>query len=435
MHLTQSKKTRADLIPLAAVNLSTPFLKVPTPIALARGPALALLALSSMCLVTTQCTTRIKNAVPTGATRKNLLRHSRGEGLHHIKAPYTPRRDSIQPARPNPRPRSPEDFDGPSRKRQRVPDAPSLREIHRTSGAANIAGPSTSTEVADPMIDTTANFDDVDPESRDSDFDGRPESQFHDDGLSVLGVKDEQEQEANRSIIFQYLVRRRTFSTDDTSHGGMVTNINRDYNVNFNIMPGSSSTPSRSAAQLRAPFQPPSDQITKIYVAVDPFCPVPAIRSIDRVCAMSSMVQTMMANPMLCSSEALPETLASLERLLALMELALRAYRHTNLVHCLSSAFYIRAEECRQRLDDLISNLENSRHNLSNAVLYYIRKYISFAACLLALGRAAWPELKRGQGQETLDELAKFYAELEQDSTSLRRIRVDAAILHLGMDT
>ncbi|KZP15873.1 hypothetical protein FIBSPDRAFT_895394 [Athelia psychrophila] len=176
------------------------------------------------------------------------------------------------------------DVDGRPRKRQRIPDAPSLREIHKTSGAANIAGPSVSTEVADPMIDTTANFDDVDmhtkSESSDSDFDDRPESTFNDDGWSVLGVKQQQQQQqANRAMI--------TFNTDGTSRGGIVANINRDYNVNFNLMPGcahpeatnqisqhihaASSTPSRSAAQLRRPSQPLGDQIATICVAVDPF--------------------------------------------------------------------------------------------------------------------------------------------------------------------
>lgn len=204
-------------------------------------------------------------------------------------------------------------------------------------------------------------------------------------------------------------------------------NINGDHiaHINLNLMPGStppdvlhqilqhihatSSKPSLKVAQLRRPSEPPSDQMTKICVAVDPLYHS-AIRSIDQVRIMISIVQTMMANPMLCSSEDLPETLASLKRLLTLMELALRAYRHTDLVHSLSSAISIGTEDCRRLLDDLISNLTNSHHGLSNAVLYFIRKYIwarigrqgsaigtldsklrkshsSFAACLLALGR------------------------------------------------
>lgn len=170
-----------------------------------------------------------------------------------------------------------------------------------------------------------------------------------------------------------------------------------------------SSTPSRNVAQLRRPSEPPSGQIAKIYAAVDP----PrnsVIHSINQVCIMISMVQTMMASPMLCPSKDLPETLASLKRLLTLMELALRAYRHTDLVHSLSSTISIGVEECRRLLDKLITNLTNFRNVLSNAVLYFIRKYMwarfgwqgsttitlesklrkshsSFAACLLALGR------------------------------------------------
>ncbi|KZP18175.1 hypothetical protein FIBSPDRAFT_602091 [Athelia psychrophila] len=177
--------------------------------------------------------------------------------------------------------------------------------------------------------------------------------------------------------------------------------------------------------------------------------------SIDQVRITISIVQTMVANPRLCPSTDLPETLASLKRLMELMELALRAYQHTDLAPSLSRAISIRVEECRPALEELISqlNLINFRHILFNTVLYFIRKYMwarigwkgsvisaldskfrkshsSFAACLLALGCAAWPELKRGQGQETLDELAKFYVQLEQASTSLRHIKVDVVSVH-----
>ncbi|KZP15434.1 hypothetical protein FIBSPDRAFT_867187 [Athelia psychrophila] len=363
------------------------------------------------------------------------------------------------------RPRSPGDVDGPPRKRQRVSDAQRLREIHRTGGAANIAG---SIAAADPMVDIVANFDDSDvdmesiedsdPESRKSDFDDRPESQYIDEGLSALRINEVEVEVANRSMA--------TFSTYRTSRGATVYNINGDYVIhnNFQFMPGctpseeifkniytTSSAPSRSVAQSRYYSGPPSDRMTKIYVAADPVYDS-AIISIDRVRVMISIVKTMMANPMLCPSEDLPETLASLERLLTLMELALRAYRHTDLAHSLSRAIAIGVEECHRLLDELINNLANFRQVLSSAVLYFIRKYMwarigwqgsaidtldsklrkshsSFAACLLALGRAAWPELQRGQGQQTLDALAKFYVQLEQESTSLRHIEVDAVIV------
>ncbi|KZP15218.1 hypothetical protein FIBSPDRAFT_1048296 [Athelia psychrophila] len=282
--------------------------------------------------------------------------------------------------------------------------------------------------------------------------------------LKIEEEEEEKHEEANKSMT--------TFNTDATSRGGTVYNINRDCNISFNLVPecappeamnqifqhihATSSTPSRSAAQLHRPSEPSSDQITKIYMADDPFYNS-AICSIERVRVMISIVQTMMANPMLCSSKDLPETLASLERLLTLMKLALRAYRHTDLVHSLSNAISIGVEECRQLLDELISNLTNFRHGLSNAVLYFIQQYMWarigwqgstvstldsklrkshswFAACLLALGRAAWPELKRGLEQETLNELAIFYVQLEQESTSLRHIKVDAVTVqdHLG---
>ncbi|KZP22236.1 hypothetical protein FIBSPDRAFT_489093 [Athelia psychrophila] len=219
-----------------------------------------------------------------------------------------------------------------------------------------------------------------------------------------------------------------------------------------------SSTPSLSVAQRPRPSEPPSNQITNIHVADDPFYNS-TIRSLGEVRVMVGIVQIMMANPTLCSSQDLPETLASLKRMLTLMELAIRAYRNTDLVRSLSSAISIGVEECRRLLEELARNLTKDRHSLSNAVFSFIRKYVwaragqgstvhaldsklrksdsSFAACLLALGRAAWPELKRGGlGKETLDELAKFYVQLEQESTSLRHIHIDAVIVqdHLGRD-
>lgn len=134
-----------------------------------------------------------------------------------------------------------------------------------------------------------------------------------------------------------------------------------------------------------------------------------AERSIIEVRVMIEMVRTMMANPTLCSSANLPETLAALQRVLFLTELAVDAYRHTPLAESLSRAIAVRVEHCRQLLQELLKNLSNYRHILSEAVLYFIQRYVlrrlgeagmarvvdarlrdchkSFAACLLALGR------------------------------------------------
>ncbi|KZP16178.1 hypothetical protein FIBSPDRAFT_65386 [Athelia psychrophila] len=169
-----------------------------------------------------------------------------------------------------------------------------------------------------------------------------------------------------------------------------------------------SSTPSLTVAQLPRTCEPPSDRITTTYVAVDPFYNS-AILSIAEVRVMIGILQIMMVNPMLCSSQYLPETLAALKRTMTLMELAIRAYRHTDLVHSLSRVISIGVGECRGLLEELTLNLTNYRHLLSNAVLYFIRKYVwaragqgstmdaldsklrkshsSFAACLLALGQ------------------------------------------------
>ncbi|KZP22171.1 hypothetical protein FIBSPDRAFT_931195 [Athelia psychrophila] len=267
-----------------------------------------------------------------------------------------------------------------------------------------------------------------------------------------------------------------TFTTDRTSSGATVYNVNRDYitHINVNLSPGCASpeamdqmfkhihatysTPSLSVTRLPRTCEPPSDQITTTYLAVDPLYNS-AILSIAEVRAMIGILQIMMVNPMLCSSQYLPETLADLKRTMTLMELAIRAYRHTDLVHSLSRAISIGVEQCRGLLEELTLNLASYRHSLASGALNLTRKYVwaragqgstmdaldyklrkshsSFAACLLALGYAAWPELKRGQlGKDTLDELAKFYVELEQESTSLRHIKVDTVIVqdHLGRD-
>ncbi|KAF7966177.1 hypothetical protein HWV62_39756 [Athelia sp. TMB] len=190
-------------------------------------------------------------------------------------------------------------------------------------------------------------------------------------------------------------------------------------------------------------------------LVIDP-CYASARRSIQDVRLMIEMVRIMLAHPVLCSAN-LPETLAALERTLLLTELAIDAYRHTPLVEVLSRVMAVRVEHCRQLLQGLLKNLSNHRHFLAAYVLNFIRKYVcrrlggggianvldsklrdrhkSFAACLLALGRAAWPELERGP-EDTLARLALFYCQLEQESASLRHIIVDAVTVvnHLGSE-
>lgn len=169
-----------------------------------------------------------------------------------------------------------------------------------------------------------------------------------------------------------------------------------------------SSTPSRSVNLLRHPSEPPSGQIAKIDVTIDHFSN--SIQSIDQVRIMISMAQIMMANPRLCPSGGLPETLASLKQLLRPMELMLLAYQHTDLVHSLSRAIHIEVEECCRLLNEFLGGLTNVCNVLSNVILYFICRYMwarfgwqgsttstlesklrkshsLFAACLLVLGR------------------------------------------------
>ncbi|KAF7983699.1 hypothetical protein HWV62_19625 [Athelia sp. TMB] len=181
-------------------------------------------------------------------------------------------------------------------------------------------------------------------------------------------------------------------------------------------------------------------------------------RSIIEIHLMIDIVRMMTANPALYSSANLPETLSSLQRLLHLTKLAVQAYRHTPLADCLGRAIGKGLDDCRQLLWELLSYLSTHRRSLSTYLLQLIRRYVclrsgeggviavfdsrlrechrAFAACLLALGSAAWPELERGSGQEILASLAEFYHLLEQESASLRHIPVDAVTVvnHLGCE-
>ncbi|KZP08713.1 hypothetical protein FIBSPDRAFT_254163 [Athelia psychrophila] len=122
-----------------------------------------------------------------------------------------------------------------------------------------------------------------------------------------------------------------------------------------------------------------------------------------------TIMDALIENPSLRHSVTLPETLASLQRILRLTELAVRVYEGTPLAHTISLAIIAETEYCRQLLMELLKKLSNCRLVLSAAMLYYIRQYIwsrtsecsasaglnsklrtchtSFAACILALGR------------------------------------------------
>ena len=124
---------------------------------------------------------------------------------------------------------------------------------------------------------------------------------------------------------------------------------------------------------------------------------------------MIDIVRTMLANSTLCPSAHLSETLAALRRILRWTKLAVKVYRHTPLEKSFNSAIAVEVEQCRQHLQELLNNLSNYHHILSEAVLYFIRRYVcrrlgeggrvdvlnsklrhchkTFAAYLLTLGR------------------------------------------------
>lgn len=220
--------------------------------------------------------------------------------------------------------------------------------------------------------------------------------------------------------------RQQTFNTSNTS-GGTINNVGRDYinniaralHIHINVTSGSPEFEevlerlhgahiirSISVSQPLQPHppEPPTNQIARIDA-----CYASATRSIIEVQAMIGVVRIMMDNPTLRSSKDLPETLASLHRILKLTELALRAYQHTPLVKTISRAISVGVEDCRLLLRELIKcTLSNYRHGLTAFVRYFIQKCIrgrigrydavrgldsklqeshrSFAACILALG-------------------------------------------------
>lgn len=132
-------------------------------------------------------------------------------------------------------------------------------------------------------------------------------------------------------------------------------------------------------------------------------------RSLVEIRVIADIMDTLMESPALRHSETLPETLASLRRMLTLTELAVHAYKNTPLAETLSHNLTLQVEQCRQLLRELLNDLTNYRHALSGAMLHFIRQYMwgnigesgavsglnsklqechtSFASCILALGR------------------------------------------------
>ncbi|KZP26726.1 hypothetical protein FIBSPDRAFT_1040489 [Athelia psychrophila] len=274
--------------------------------------------------------------------------------------------------------------------------------------------------------------------------------------------------------------RTTTFNTHHTS--GTVINVNGTYALQGNPTIGqinyfiSSSSPERGRmlehlhgthimrtatpeldAEARPSARGPSTaQTAATYVMIsNAEAPTSARDPSIEIHVIAEMMDILLDNPALRHSETLPETLASLRRMLTLTELAIRVYKQTPLAQTLNRAIIAEAERCRQLLKDLFNNLSDYRHALPAVLFHFLRQYVwstaregstvddlnsklrechsSFAACILALGSAAWPELDRGQGETTVV-LADFYSLFEQEAASLRHIPLDAVIVidHLG---
>ncbi|KZP08415.1 hypothetical protein FIBSPDRAFT_262250 [Athelia psychrophila] len=268
-----------------------------------------------------------------------------------------------------------------------------------------------------------------------------------------------------------------TFNTGHTS--GMVQNVNHDfivhggltYTINcivegpvpdmkqlLEVLPKTYTTPtavpSSGAEGYPTVYGPITAQMAATYVTINNFEATSAEDSSIEIRVIAGLMDILLDNPSLHHSDTLPKTLTSLRRMLALTELALRAYRQTPLAHTLNRAIITEAERCHQLLKDLFKRLSDYRHTLPAVLFQFIRQYVwstageglafselnsklgqchsSLAACILALGSATCPELKRGQGGNTA--LAEFYSLFAQESASLRHIHIDTVIVidHLG---
>ncbi|KZP05385.1 hypothetical protein FIBSPDRAFT_355117 [Athelia psychrophila] len=220
-----------------------------------------------------------------------------------------------------------------------------------------------------------------------------------------------------------------------------------DTNIYTNV------APSHGVRQPQHPgaFKPFTDYIDANVVVQACYPPGSADRALVEIQVITDIMDALMESSSLRHSVKLPETLASLQRILKLTKLAIRLYQDTPLAQTLGLAIIIEAEHCRQLLKKLLSSLVNCRHTLSAAMLHFIREYIwsrtgecnvsndldsklrdchgSFAACVLALGSFALYELEWGTGTGNLAELHNFSLLFKQESTSLQHIRIDTVIV------
>lgn len=151
----------------------------------------------------------------------------------------------------------------------------------------------------------------------------------------------------------------------------------------------------------------PQIAINGVTVSGDPSAG--AADSLIKIRVILNIIDALMDTPSLCHSVTLPDTLASLRRMLQMTELAVRVYQNTPLAKALSLAIMTEAKHCQQLLKELLIKMSNYRHVFSAAMLHFIRQKIwsrtgecsdsaslnsklrqchdSFAACILALGR------------------------------------------------
>ncbi|KAF7983211.1 hypothetical protein HWV62_23486 [Athelia sp. TMB] len=282
---------------------------------------------------------------------------------------------------------------------------------------------------------------------------------------AVLGMTPEQSPDADQRLV--------TFDTSNNS--GKVYNstglqVHGDHAIVMgNIYVGSSLVSQQSPAaepspriytletisRSRGAIGPPSDEAasnTNIAINIR-YCDYD-IRSPGEIRAITELVDALRDNTTIRHSKILAKTLTSLKRMLELAKLIVQVYRYTLLASTVDDFLLALVEHCRRVLRQLLSDLQKYRHAFSEVIWRLIRMawstigeskvmstantdlrncHVSFASCILALGRAAWPEVQRVPGADPAV-LAAFYDILKQESTDLRHIVVDAICVvdHLG---
>ncbi|KAF7984964.1 hypothetical protein HWV62_9909 [Athelia sp. TMB] len=182
-----------------------------------------------------------------------------------------------------------------------------------------------------------------------------------------------------------------------------------------------------------------------------------ATRSLVNISVIAELMDLLMKTPALNRSNTLRKRIASLQQITELVALVVKAYARTPLAIPLDDHVVVLVEHCRLILREILKDLSRHRHAISAAMIRLVRRYIrssirepkvfsaadsklqechsSLASCILALGRAMWPEMERASEEDWVA-IIQFYSLLERDAPFLSRIKMDTVTVvdHLARD-